>query len=42
MPSRRGFGRWLALFALALQLVVSFGHVHLDGIHGDYAQGRRL
>ncbi len=24
----------LALAALALQLVVSFGHVHLDGIHG--------
>ena len=24
---------WLALAALALQLVVSFGHVHLDGIH---------
>jgi hypothetical protein len=26
------FGTWLALFALALQLVVSFGHVHLEGI----------
>ena len=23
---------WLALAALALQIVVSFGHVHLDGI----------
>lgn len=27
---RKGFGG-LALFALALQLVLSFGHVHLDG-----------
>ena len=26
------FGSWLALAALALQLVLSFGHVHLDGI----------
>jgi hypothetical protein len=26
------FASWLALAALALQLVVSFGHVHLDGI----------
>jgi hypothetical protein len=24
-------GAWLALAALALQIVVSFGHVHLDG-----------
>jgi hypothetical protein len=23
-------GRWVALFALALQLTLSFGHVHLD------------
>ena len=29
----RGFATWLALFALAFQLIVSFGHVHLDGIH---------
>jgi hypothetical protein len=29
-PSRR-FGSWLALVALALQLALSFGHVHLDG-----------
>jgi hypothetical protein len=28
----RRFGTWLALFALAVQLVVSFGHVHLEGI----------
>ena len=26
------FGSWLALFALALQLALSFGHVHLNGI----------
>ena len=30
-------GSWLALAALALQLVVSFGHVHLDGVHRTYA-----
>jgi hypothetical protein len=28
----RRFGTWLALFALAVQLAVSFGHVHLEGI----------
>jgi hypothetical protein len=27
------FGTWLALAALALQLILSFGHVHLDGVH---------
>ncbi len=32
----RRFGSYLALAALALQLVVSFGHVHLDGIHRSY------
>ena len=32
----RRFGSWLALAALALQLVVSFGHVHLDGVHRSY------
>lgn len=26
------FGTWLALFALAIQFAVSFGHVHLEGI----------
>jgi len=35
---QRGFGTWGALFALALQMAVSFGHVHLDGIHGAYPQ----
>ena len=30
-PNRR-FASWLALVALALQLALSFGHVHLDGI----------
>jgi hypothetical protein len=29
----RSFGGCLALAALALQLVLSFGHVHLDGVH---------
>ena len=31
--STKRFGGWLALTALALQMVVSFGHVHLDAIH---------
>jgi hypothetical protein len=30
LRSHSNFGSWLALFALAFQLVVSFGHVHLD------------
>ena len=29
----RRFGSWLALAALVLQIVVSFGHVHLDSVH---------
>ena len=34
----RRFGSCLALAALVLQIVVSFGHVHLDGIHrADHA-----
>jgi len=28
--------RWLAFVALALQLVLSFGHVHLDGARHSY------
>jgi hypothetical protein len=28
----RRIGSWLALFALALQLTVSFGHIHLEGL----------
>ena len=30
--SNRGFTAWLALFALGLQMVAAFGHVHLEGI----------
>jgi hypothetical protein len=30
--SDRRLGAWLALFALAVQLVISFGHVHLEGV----------
>jgi hypothetical protein len=26
-------GSWLALFALAFQLAVSFGHMHLEDVH---------
>jgi hypothetical protein len=38
IPPNRRFSTWLALFALALQMAVSFGHVHLDGIHGVYPE----
>jgi hypothetical protein len=27
---------WLAFAALALQIALSFGHVHIDGVHGTY------
>ena len=33
--TERRLGSLLALFALAVQLVLSFGHVHLDGVHGE-------
>jgi hypothetical protein len=29
---RRRFASWLALAALALQMLLSFGHVHLEGV----------
>ncbi len=32
----RRLGSWLALAALALQFVVSFGHVHLDGVRRTF------
>ncbi len=32
----RRYGACLALAALALQLVVSFGHVHLDGVNRGF------
>jgi len=35
--TNRRRGGWLALAAMALQLVLSFGHVHLDGIRGGAA-----
>ena len=28
-------GSWAALFALCIQLVLSFGHIHADDIHGS-------
>jgi hypothetical protein len=31
--STKRFGGWVAFAALALQMVVSFGHVHLDAVH---------
>jgi hypothetical protein len=36
------FGAWCALFALAVQLLLSFGHVHLDGGGRDAAGTVRL
>jgi hypothetical protein len=38
--SHLGFGSRLALFALAVQLVLSFGHVHLDKSLGSSAPVR--
>jgi hypothetical protein len=35
--SNSRFGSWAALFALAIQLVLSFGHIHLEGIQGPSA-----
>ncbi len=35
---RTRFGSWLALFALAVQLVLSFGHVHVHEIGSTTAQ----
>ena len=32
LRSRMGLGSWSALFALTIQLVLSFGHLHFDGI----------
>jgi hypothetical protein len=34
LRTNRRLGSWLGLAALALQLVLSFGHVHLEGIGG--------
>jgi hypothetical protein len=34
LRSRSKWGSWLALFALALQLALTFGHVHLDRLAG--------
>src|SRR5690349_24567587 len=31
------FCSWVALFALAIQLVLSFGHIHLDDVRGQSA-----
>jgi hypothetical protein len=35
--ARSRLGSWLALFALAFQLAVSFGHVHLDAKGAGHA-----
>jgi hypothetical protein len=34
--TNRQFGAWCALVAVALQIVLSFGHIHsVDGVHRD-------
>jgi len=33
--TNRGVAAWLALFALACQLTLTFGHVHIGGFGGD-------
>lgn len=33
----RRIGAWAALFALALQITLSFGHIHVEGIHSSTA-----
>jgi hypothetical protein len=35
--TKRRWGTWLAVAAMALQLALSFGHVHLDKLTGDAA-----
>jgi len=34
---RRSFGGWLALFALGLQLTLSFGHIHAEDLAPAHA-----
>jgi hypothetical protein len=34
--SSRGGAAWLALFALACQLTLSFGHIHLSKLNGRF------
>ena len=40
--SRMRLGAWLALFALTIQLVLSFGHVHFDGISAQSVSPRAV
>jgi hypothetical protein len=35
LRTNRRLGSWLGLAALALQLVLSFGHIHLEGTGGS-------
>jgi Protein of unknown function (DUF2946) len=35
--TNRRCGGWLALAALALQIALSFGHIHLNGVRGGLA-----
>jgi hypothetical protein len=37
---RYRLGSWLAQCALAFQLVLSFGHIHLDGVHGTFPKAK--
>ena len=40
--SRMRLGAWSALFALTIQLVLSFGHVHFDGISAQSVSPRTV
>src|SRR5262245_3860871 len=37
MRRHRRFGSWTAIFALSIQLVLAFGHVHLENFRGSSA-----
>jgi hypothetical protein len=37
MRRHRHFGSWTAIFALSIQLVLAFGHVHLENFRGSSA-----
>ena len=39
--SNRRFGSWAALFALAIQLVLSFGHIHIEDTQSPLPLWRR-
>lgn len=42
LRSRTQLGSWSALFALTMQIALSFGHLHLDGRHQSGAAAPAL